>query len=148
MFLKLCIIPLSIKTINRIIEKCAPLYEQGFSLRDVEEQTGIPKSKIRGTFHESGIPLRNFKNGKNLIKNGIEVKCGGHPPFGWLYLDGKLVIDPKEHIIVRKILKLHQSGKSNQDIANTLNTSKFPTHKGNPWVRGVIRTIIIREKKI
>lgn len=40
-------IELSPRTPTRIIEKCGPLYEKGLSLRDIEAQTGIPKSTIR-----------------------------------------------------------------------------------------------------
>jgi hypothetical protein len=43
-------IELSSRTPARIIEKCAPLYEKGLFLRDIEERTGIAKSTIRETF--------------------------------------------------------------------------------------------------
>ena len=55
-------------------------------------------------------------------------------------------MDPKEHLIARRILRLHQSGKSNQSIADIFNAKKIPTRKGEQWSRSVVRTIIIREK--
>jgi hypothetical protein len=137
-----------IKTKDRIIEVCAPLYEKRLSLREVEEQTGISKFTILGTLSKHGTPIRNYVTGKNVPKDWTKTKHSGHPPFGRTYLDGNLVMDPKEHLISRRILRLHQSGKSNQSIADILNAKKIPTRKGGQWSRSVVRTIIIRENKL
>lgn len=140
-------IELSPRTPARITEKCAHLYEQGLSLRDIEERTGIPKTSIRETLTKSGMALRNPLNGNAKKIDSQRTKRGGHTAFGYAYLDGKLVIDPKEQIALRKILKLHQAGKSNQAIANELNHLKVPTRSGKPWIRSVIHSIIQRAKK-
>ncbi len=135
-------IELSIKTPARIFEKCAPLYESGLSIRDIEERTGIPKSTVRETLKKNGMALRNPLNGNAIHIDGLHTKRGGHTPYGHAYLDGKLLLDPKEQIIVRKILKLHQSGLSGNAIAKELNHQKVPSRTGKSWSPCVVRRII------
>ncbi len=140
-------IELSPRTPTRIIEKCAPLYEEGLSLRDIEERTGIPKTTIRETLTKNGFPLRNPANGNAKKIDNNQTKRGGSTPFGYAYLDGKLLIDPKEQIALRKIVKLHHAGKSNQAIADELNNKNIPTRSGKPWIRSVVRSIILKAKE-
>ncbi|WP_142409960.1 recombinase family protein [Bacteriovorax stolpii] len=73
-------------------------------------------------------------------------KCRGHTPYGYAYLDGKLLIDPKEQIVLRKILKLRQAGQTFQAIADELNHHKTLTRSGKPWIKSVIRSIVLRTK--
>ncbi len=51
-------IPLSLRTKDRIFEKCAPLYKKGMSLRDIEECTGISKCLITKSFLKNNLPIR------------------------------------------------------------------------------------------
>lgn len=91
--------------------------------------------------------LRN-PTGDNAKKiDNKSTKRGGSTPYGHAYLDGQLVIDPKEQIALRKILKLHQEGKSNQAIADALNNKKIPTRSGKPWIRSVVRSVINHAKE-
>jgi len=139
-------IELSPRTQSRIYEKCAPLYEKGLSIRDIEERTGIPKSTVRETLTKSGMSLRNPHNGNSLHTNRLHTKRGGHTHYGYAYLDGQLLIDPKEQIIVRKILKLHQSGMSGNAIAKELNNQKILSRSGKAWLSCVVRKIIKQNK--
>ena len=135
-------IELSPRTPARIYEKCAPLYEKGLSIRDIEAATGIPKSTVRETLTKSGMSLRNPLNGNARHIDRLHTKRCGHTPYGYAYLDGQLLIDPKEQIIVRKILKLHQSGMSGNAIATELNHQKIPSRTGKTWRPCVVRRII------
>lgn len=135
------------RTPARIIEKCAPLYKDGFSLRDIEERTGIAKSTIRETLTNSGFALRNPFNGKAKKIDNKRNKRGGATPFGYAYLEGKLLMDPKEQIALRKIMKLWKDGKSYQAIADKLNHLKIPTRSGKPWIRSVVRSIILNLRR-
>lgn len=135
-------IELSPRTQSRIYEKCAPLYEKGLSIRDIEERTGIPKSTVREALTKSGMSLRNPLNGNARQIDRLHTKRGGHTPYGYAYLDGQIIIDPKEQIIVRKILKLHQSGMSGNAIATELNHQKIPSRTGKTWRPCVVRRII------
>jgi DNA invertase Pin-like site-specific DNA recombinase len=140
-------IDLSPSTTSRIIEKCAPLYEKGLSLRDIQERTGIAKSTIREALTKSGFALRNPLNGNAPIIDSKRTKRGGSTPFGYAYLDGKLLMDPKEQIALRKILSLWKAGKSYQGIADELNNKKITTRSGKPWIRSVVRSIILKAKE-
>lgn len=130
----------------RITEKCAPLYEKGLSIRDIEAATGIPKSTVREAFKASGVSLRNPTNDNAPKIDRTKNKRGGHTPYGYAYLDGQLLIDPKEQIILRKILKLRQEGQTFQAIADELNHQKIPTRSGKPWIKSVTRSIALRTK--
>ncbi len=141
-------IELSIRTQNRIFEKCSPLYEKGLSLRDIEELTGIAKNTVRNALQQNGTKLRDTSNGKNLPQDRHSFKKSGLPPYGFAYLDGKLVIDPKEHLVVRKIIKLHQKGRSMRAIAIELNGQKIANRKGTKWHHGVINSIISYQNKL
>ena len=140
-------IELSPRTPTRIFEKCAPLYEKGLSLRDIEAQTGIPKSTIRETLTKSGFALRNPTNGNASKIDNKRNKRDGSTPFGYAYLEGKLLMDPKEQIALRNILKLWKDGKSYQAIVDELNNQRIPTRSGKPWVRSVVRSIVLKAKE-
>ena len=135
-------IEISARTPSRIYEECAPLYESGLSIRDIEERTGIPKSTVRETLKKNGMALRNPLNGNAIHIDRLHTKRGGHTPHGYAYLDGQLIIDPKEQIIVRKIMKLHQSGLSGNAIAKELNRQKIASRTGKSWSPCVVRRII------
>lgn len=92
------------------------------------------------------MALRNPLNGNASKIDRTKNKRGGHTPYGYAYLDGQLLIDPKEQIILRKILKLRQEGKTFQAIADELNRHKTPTRSGKPWIKSVIRSIVLRTK--
>lgn len=139
-------IELSPRTQERIFEKCAPLYQKGLSIRDIEAATGIPKSTVREALTSSGMALRNPTNGSARKIDNTQNKRGGHTPYGYAYLEGKLLIDPKEQTIVRKILKLRQEGKTFQAIADDLNRQRTPTRFGKTWIKSGIRSIVIKFK--
>ena len=101
---------------------------------------------MRETLKKNGMALRNPLNGNAIHIDGLHTKRGGHTPYGYAYLDGKLLIDPKEQVVVRKILKFRQDGQTFQAIADELNRHKIPTRSGKPWIKSVIRSIVLRTK--
>ncbi|MGE3610486.1 MAG: recombinase family protein [Bacteriovoracaceae bacterium] len=137
-------IEFSLKTPERISEDYAELYRSGLSLNDISEQTGVARSTLRDAFKRHQIPIRTKRQTIKGEKLGKNFKCAGHPPFGHAYLDGKLIIDPKEQLIIRKILKLRQSGMSLRAIADELNHQKIPTRTGRSWYLSFVKTIIDR----
>jgi hypothetical protein len=92
------------------------------------------------------MSLRNPQGGNASKIDGTKNKRVGHTPYGHAYLDGQLLVDPKEQIIVRKILKRHQSGLSGNAIARELNNQKIPSRNGKSWSPSVVREIIKRNK--
>jgi site-specific DNA recombinase len=92
------------------------------------------------------LALRNPINTKAKHIDRKRNKRGGHTPYGFAYLDGQLVIDPREHLVVRQIMRLHQEGKSSQAIADELNRQKVPTRLRVIWRKCVVLSIIRRQK--
>lgn len=103
---------------------------------------------MRETLKKNGMTLRNPQGGNASKIDNTKNKRGGHTPYGYAYLDGQLLVDPKEQIIVRKILKLHQSGLSGNAIARELNNQKILSRNGKLWSPSVVREIIKRNKSI
>jgi len=74
----------------------------------------MAKSTIRETLIKNGFALRNALNGNASKIDNKRTKRGGSTPFGYAYLDGKLLMDLKEQIALRKILSLWKAGMSYQ----------------------------------
>lgn len=122
------------------------LYLKGLSLNEVSEQTGFPVSTIRDELIANGVPLRaNNKVTANDPKKPARAFWGAIP-YGYTVLDGKLVIDPKEIKIVRKILAFHKKGMSFNTIAKTLTAEKIPSKTGRRWNDKTVARIIRRTK--
>ena len=67
---------------------------------------------------------------------------GFNIPFGYNYIDGKLVINDSEAQVVRNIYTWYLSGHSMGDIAKTLNSTKLPTKKGGCWAKKTVSSIL------
>jgi len=68
-------------------------------------------------------------------------------PFGYDWLDGKLVVDPKEYRVVQKILNLWRKSQSARVIADQLNQQKISTRMGKRWFHSSVNSIIKREQQ-
>jgi hypothetical protein len=141
-------IELSFKDKERIFQECASFYEQGYSLRSTQEKTGIAKTTLRRSLKENGLALRKQFSGKGKNYCLDKSRRGGGCPYGFAFFDGQLVVDPKETLIVRQIMKLHFEDKSNLAIAKYLNGKKIPTRLHGSWRDSTIRLIIKRQKEI
>ena len=90
--------------------------------------------------------LGNYVSGQIPPSKRATVQKPGRPPYGYGYIDGQLVIDPREHSIVKQIVNLRKSGKSFNAIAIHLNGKKTPSRNQTQWTRSVIRGIILRHE--
>jgi len=114
-------------------------------LREIEEKTGFAKSSIRETLTSRGLTLRNASK-KPAVKNKSSVKMRSPVlPYGYAWLEGKLVMDPREYKVVLKIMNLWQSGKSLTAIARHLNEQKVATRMGEKWFHSTIGAIMKRQ---
>lgn len=67
----------------------------------------------------------------------------------WFYrLDGKLVVDPREAKVFRKILEMYKQGMSFCGITRALNQQKIPSKTGKKWNRQIVVTVIKRHSGI
>jgi hypothetical protein len=140
-------IQFSPKTKDRIFEVCKPLYRSGCSLREIEAKTGFAKTSIREALTSRGYTLRRAV--KCPKKKASRSKQMRSPvlPYGYDWLDGKLVVDPKEYRVVQKILRLWREGKSARLIADSMNQQNIPTRMGKRWFHSSVNSVIKREIK-
>lgn len=119
---------------SRIIKKCVPLYEKGYSLADVSKMTGVASSSIFNTMKKNRLKRRSRNEPRKT-----------NPPFGYSWLSGKLVINPVEYKTVVLIRDLHESGMRPYQIEKYLNERKIPTRNGGKWFARIITNILKKE---
>ncbi|MBE8993140.1 recombinase family protein [Microcystis aeruginosa] len=68
----------------------------------------------------------------------------GSPAFGQRSIDGELVDDPEECLVIELIRRHHKSGKSLQKIADWLNEQGYTTKRGLLWQRISVKRVLDR----
>jgi len=58
---------------------------------------------------------------------------GGQVATGYTLRDGRLVVDPEEAKVVKRIASMRRKGATAYGIAKTLNEDGIPTKKGKRW---------------
>ena len=130
-----------------IIQKVAPLYEKGYSLRQIADETGFPKTTIRDALLEGGIVLRpDNKQAAKLEKTARPIRLG-IAPYGFAWLRGRLVSDPREGEIVRLIVQSRLAGQTNTAITQHLNRLRKRTRSGGDWAHSLVRRIVLRYRQ-
>lgn len=77
-------------------------------------------------------------------KRGQGRKTGGHVPFGYDCLDGKLIENEEEQGVIRRIVKLRKKGLSTHRIATALNSESYRTKLDKEWAAGQVHVILKR----
>ena len=134
-------------TKDRIFKICAPLYSQGMSLREIAKQIELPRLTIKVSHNAGESPMRSAIETKQNESKGSRPMKAGAVPYGYAYLEGRPVKEPKEYKVVLQIQNLWQSGKGCSAIANTLNDPKILTRGGKRWAKGIISRIIKRHEE-
>lgn len=80
---------------------------------------------------------KRFQNGTFII---------GYPPYGYMNLNGEMVIVPEQAEVVKQIFADTLAGKSTHVIAKELNDKGVKSKKGGKWSPGAINAIIRNEK--
>lgn len=131
---------------ENIYSICLPLYQQGIPLREISRQTGFAKTTVRDVLTLTGMPLRKNKSAKKLKSKRQVVEKGGAVPYGFAYLEGKLLMDPKEYKVVLEIYRQWQKAQSYRAVARYLNGKKITTRAGKEWTNEIIKRIIDRHE--
>lgn len=139
------IIPIFIQKTETVFQRTWPLFQSGMTLKEISLQTGVPKTSIRNAFVKKGVIQDGNPKKTKLARKNAERKTGGVARYGYCWLNGKLVLDPKEYKIVQLILKLSQKGRSVREISNHLNDSDYPTRHGKPWGASAVQSILKQE---
>ncbi len=128
-------------------KKCAEfkaLYESGLSLRQIGKRTGQSRTKVLTELRKAGVTIRDFSRGSKQKHDPTQVMKSGTTPFGFTYLEGKLVMEPSEYRVVLEMNRHWQSGLSLRAIARILNDRGVATRFGKKWNHEVIKHIIER----
>ena len=72
-----------------------------------------------------------------------------HVPYGYMKSEGKMIVNPMEAEIVKRIYEDFLNGKGLLRISNDLNAEGIPKNsKGEPWNKNVVRYVLTNEKYI
>ena len=140
--------PQFFETRNRISSEdaktIAEKYQKGCSLRDIAKHLGSSKNRIRSELKRLGLEVRvsgTQATNKRSLKPG---KQGALPYYGFCYLEGQIVKDPREFPTLQTIHRLWNRGKSIHQINQELNREKILSRKGKTWSWAAIQNIVLR----
>ena len=99
-------------------------------------------SELLDEYERVSVALKLAKG--RAIKASKGDKPAGVTPYGYKYSDDKkrVEINDLESIIVKRIFKLAQYGKTIQQIVNALNAEGITTRQGKAWTRGTIHGML------
>lgn len=132
----------------RIIEKIGSLYLNGLSITEIHRQTGIPRSTVYASIRTNRHKLRPPPDVPYTRWRRGNPKPRRNPPYGYGWLSGELVKDPKEYPIVQLIESLWKQGRSVGEIVRYLNGRGYRSRLGRDWGYGVIKRIFRRINNI
>jgi site-specific DNA recombinase len=72
-------------------------------------------------------------NASVAIRAKLGKPINGHAPYGYRWIDKKLVIHPDEAPIRRQAYELYRDHRRKGTVAKLLNASGFRTREGKPW---------------
>lgn len=84
--------------------------------------------------------------GGRKVKASMGGYAGGRCPMGYRVQNGRLVIEPEEAEIVKKIYALHKEGSSLRQIIDVLKGEGIKTRKGGDFHPSSIKSILDSEK--
>ncbi len=81
-----------------------------------------------------------------MARNGQHT--GGIPPLGYRAENGRLVIDPAEAAVVRRIFTMYADGSSYRQIIEALNADGIKTKRGKPFGNNSLHDLLKNKKYI
>ncbi len=116
------------------------------SFIDTSSPEGMAMFQVLGTFSELERKqiTRKLTDARNL-KHQDGGYAGGHVPYGYDVLHGKLVVNNDEAAIVKSIYAMRKDGSSLRRIAKVLNDQGINTKRGTIWRADGIRYILTNE---
>ena len=79
-----------------------------------------------------------------IPRNGNGHKRTGHVPFGFDYLNHRLVKNSAEQAVIRMMRQHRADGLSLREIAGNLNQRLVPTKQNGVWQASTVREILAR----
>ena len=117
-------------------------YREGLSLRQIALETGISKTAIRGRLIQAKISLRpSCTKGQPSPLQEVG-KRSAKPPYGFAFLEGRLVRHPDEYPVFNLIHQKRKSGMSVNSIATWLNGKGIPSPMKRQWSWASVRSAL------
>ena len=111
-------------------------------LRTLAQNEGLSQHEIARRLKVSRSGVRDALRRFGLVKRAKpERRHPGQIPFGWDWIDGKLVKNTPEQKIIRWIKQMQKAGKSLNGIAKVLNESNVQTKNGGVWQANTVRKL-------
>jgi len=79
----------------------------------------------------------NKKTNVDLTKPSLKNQAPGLP-FGYVKVNGELVEEPREQVLISLISEKLRKGETNSQISTWLNDKNIPTKLGSQWNSGII----------
>ncbi len=106
---------------------------EGLSARKITRLTGANRSGVLEAVERFSIP-----------RNGDGRKRTGHLPFGFEYVNYRLVKNGAEQAAIRMMRQFRAGGLSLREIAGKLNLRLIPTKQNGVWQANTVREILAR----
>ncbi len=127
-----------------ISKEYTDLYEKGCSIHEISRVTGKSRHWVREILRRHKISLRPKLSESQVTSWRKRPRTHAHPPFGYAYLQGQLVIEPREHEILLLIERLASQDLNPNLIAGHLNKNSLKPRRADLWTRNSVVLILKR----
>lgn len=128
----------------RISEKAVEEYQKGQSIADIAKVLGRSKSFVKLRLERAGIEPREKLSQTTHMRRIKRGKQGARPYYGFCYLEGEIVKDPREFPTLVLIHERWVSKKTIHEIVKELNRKAIPSRKGKSWSWAALQNIVAR----
>ncbi len=127
-----------------ISEKVAELAASGRSQREIALELNVSKTWVQCALVRLKRRQHRQLGGTDGPIKSAFARRSSVAPFGFDYLEGHIVENPRELRTVQRIIDLWNSGLGHKAITRELNRLKLQTRKGKKWDHSVVSDIILR----
>ena len=121
------------------------------------EEQGIDTSELAGEFLTAIFAMMDQKESEHIsgnirwsirrrMKNGSYLPSS--LPYGYTFIDGKIVVNEAQAVLVRQIFRSYLAGANLQEIADSLNAQEIAKKGRLKWYGASIRYILSNERYI
>ena len=137
-------IRLSYPSRQGIIEKVVEFSESGMSHSWIARELNVTEGWVKRALSRNKKIFDTLTDAPSLQEKCATRARNGAAPYGFEIFDCRLVENPRELRVLRRIITLWNSGLGQKAIAAELNRLKLLTRKGKRWDHSVIGAIISR----
>ena len=115
--------------------------DNGFDTSKPMDATAITVGSSLAQEESQSIAINVRMGARNKMRNGTYIQTNA--PYGYIYKDGELIINPEQAKVVVRIFNEYVSGKGTTEIARLLTELKIPNKQGiEKWSPNAVSYII------